>query len=537
MGNPNETVRLGPGWHAEERDEAFTFRWMGLDAELTLPTAAPYLSFYAFSEFVDASQVLTVRTGEAATAELPLLHQWAFYSVAVPPRAGALRFTLNKRFPRAHYPRDARELGIRVAEPRPHADPALHAAAGAFHANAVLNAAETLGRAVELRSRPLSLGIDLHGRCNMVPPCVYCLWDGSKEMEGERASAVVDRAALEGYGPFFDGARVLVNCSIGEPLLNPDLAGILEGLERRGKFLEMATNGLALTRRAAGLLAGRRIFLYVSLDAGTAATYAKIRNDRFDLVVEQLKGLAALRKERGGWPKLYMVFMPMQVNKGDLEAYFHLCRDLGADALVLRPLNVIEERQPVVTRAGYAFEYHKEHLAPGEQRALFLEARRLSAATGVRVQNQFYFGALPEERADEPESGPPPPPPDPDESPDLGHGRLPLCREPWQNYYILRRGIIPCCYGYAPVAPMEEFEAAWNGPALREIRENLAAGRFSRYCLESLACPIVQRHALRREPDSGEVRQPAWLRAAKAVNRAAFGVPGRIWRGLWGKKA
>lgn len=535
MTNDPQSVQFGPGWHGEERDEVFTFQWMEREAELVLAPPAPYLSFYAFSEFVGASQVLTVRAGEAEAAALPLLHQWALYSIAVPPGAAGVRFVLNKRFPRAHYPRDRRELGIRVAELRPHSDPSLHAAALSFHANAVLNIGETVAKAVELRSRPLSLGIDLHAKCNMVPPCVYCLWDGSKEMEGERAAVTVDRAAIEGYGPFYDGARVLVNCSIGEPLLNPDLGAILEGLEAKGKFLEMSTNGLALTRRAAEQLAGRKIYLYCSLDAGTASTYAKIRNEKFDLIVEQLKVLARLRRERGGWPKLYMVFMPMKVNKEDLGAYFDLCRGLEADALVLRPLNILEERQPVVDRAGYAFEYHREHLSPDEQRELFMEARRLSAATGVRVENQFYFGALPEEDAAAPEPEEPPPAPNPGESHDLGHGWLPLCREPWQNYYILRRGVIPCCYGYAPIAPMEEYDSAWNGPALREIRSHLAQGRFSRYCLESLSCPIVRRHALRQEPDSTEVRQPAWLRAAKVINRSAFGIPGDLWKRLRGK--
>jgi MoaA/NifB/PqqE/SkfB family radical SAM enzyme len=538
MTDPLPAARFGPGWHDEERDDLFAFRWMAREATLTLPPGGPFLAFYAFSEFLDASQTLTVRSGEATVAELPLLHQWTPYSVELPPGATGVAFALNKRFPRKYYPKDPRELGIRVAEIRRHGDADQHADAAAFLANAVLNVRESIAKSEAPRSRPLSLGIDLHGRCNMVPPCVYCQWDANKDSEGPLVDTVVDEAALEGYGAFFGAARTLVNCSIGEPLLHPRLKEVLDLLERRGKFLEMSTNGLSLTARAADLLAGRKVFLYVSLDAGTAATYARIRNDRFETIVAQLRALSALRSQRGGWPKLYMVFMPMQVNKGDLEAYFRLCRDLMADAVVLRPLNVVEERQPVVTRAGYAFEYHKEHLTPDEQREVFLEAQRWSRETGVPVLNQFYFGALPaKDEAAAPEAEEPPPAPDPDESPDLGHGRLPLCREPWQNYYILRRGIMPCCYGHAPIASMEEYETAWNGPVLREIRENLAAGRFSRYCLESLSCPIVRRHALRRDPASGEVRQPAWLRAAKVVNRAAFGVPGWIWRGLRGMRS
>jgi len=45
---------------------------------------------------------------------------------------------------------------------------------------------------------------------------------------------------------------------------------------------------------------------------------------------------------------------------------------------------------------------------------------------------------------------------------DLGLGRLPLCLEPWQSYYILRRGIMPCCYGNPVLAPMADFALMWN---------------------------------------------------------------------------
>jgi MoaA/NifB/PqqE/SkfB family radical SAM enzyme len=533
MTNELQGVQFGAGWFDEERDEIFSFRWMGREAEVTLAPGGAYLAFHAYSEFVDASQVLTVRTGGALLAELPLLHQWTPYGVELPAGAGAVTFTLNKLFPREYYPDDSRALGIRVAEVRRHGDAEAHGAARAFHANAVLNVSETLERAVVLRSHPLSLGIDLHAKCNMVPLCVYCHFEVDKVAEGPFGDAVVDAAALEGYGEFLRAARHLVNCSIGEPLLHPRLGEVLDLLERRGKFLEMSTNGLSLTRRAVEQLAGRKIFLYVSLDAGTREIYARIRNERFDLIVEQLKALAALRRGRGGWPKLYMVFMPMQVNRCDLAAYFHLCRDLEADAIVLRPLNVLEKRQPVVRRADYAFEYHREHLTPAEQEALFGEAMRLSEATGVRVLNQFFFGSPTGTQAAGEGAGVASPS-GVEAKPDLGHGRLPLCREPWQNYYILRRGIMPCCYGGDKIAPMDRWEEAWNSRALHEIRAHLADGRFSRYCLESLACPIVQRHALQRKPDSAEMRQPAWLRLAKAVNRAALGLPGRAWRRLKG---
>jgi hypothetical protein len=111
---------------------------------------------------------------------------------------------------------------------------------------------------------------------------------------------------------------------------------------------------------------------------------------------------------------------------------------------------------------------------------------------------------------------------------DLGLGRLPLCLEPWQSYYILRRGIMPCCYGNPVLAPMSDYAAMWNSAELQEIRRFLSRGELSPYCHKSQGCPIVQRVLAKKaaEPPPPPPR-PAVLRL---INRLFFRLPGRIWR-------
>lgn len=126
---------------------------------------------------------------------------------------------------------------------------------------------------------------------------------------------------------------------------------------------------------------------------------------------------------------------------------------------------------------------------------------------------------------------------------ELGLGKFPLCREPWESYYILRRGILPCCYGNPIIAPMADYAAAWNSAAAQEIRGYLSRGKLSPYCLESLGCPIVQR-VLAREEKAREAGRPAGgasalppprRRALRVLNRLMFRIPGRIWRALGGR--
>ncbi|MFQ6109106.1 MAG: SPASM domain-containing protein [Candidatus Aminicenantales bacterium] len=115
---------------------------------------------------------------------------------------------------------------------------------------------------------------------------------------------------------------------------------------------------------------------------------------------------------------------------------------------------------------------------------------------------------------------------------------LTLCREPWESYYILRRGILPCCHGSRPIAPMSEWATAWNSPALREIRWYLSQGKLSPYCMDSLSCPIVQRHMAKKRketplaPLSPRFRSP-FLRL---INRLCFRIPGKLYRILKAKK-
>lgn len=413
---PSQAAALPPpeyqeGWYGWEYDKVFAFRWMSSKARVTLPAPVVrdfrYLVFPVFSEYTDYSQRLTVSFNGRRVADLPLLFQWCNYTVdlrsaeqdragstpASPsPQGGELGLSLNKVFPAKYHPGDGRELGARVGVFDFNNDPERYLDFRFFLENAQLNYGEMLAGKTELSSFPLNLGIDLYGKCNIKPPCVYCLWDRMKILEGELADLVIDDRTLESYGPFFKSARNLVNCSFGEPLLHPRFQEILESIGRHGKFLELSTNGQAFTERTVRALVGKPVYLYVSLDAATPETYAKIRNDRWEGIIPNLELLNQERKKAGNFPKLFMVFMPMRVNRQDLEPYFQLCRHLDADSLVLRPLLYLWNPKIEADRGGYHFDYKKEMLSREEVEEIIRECQRLSKLYGVPVANQFNFG-------------------------------------------------------------------------------------------------------------------------------------------------
>ena len=114
--------------------------------------------------------------------------------------------------------------------------------------------------------------------------------------------------------------------------------------------------------------------------------------------------------------------------------------------------------------------------------------------------------------------------------PSLGLEKWPPCTEPWRNFYILRRGVLPCSYGHSSIAGMDGYREAWNSPLMQEIRGHLARGSFHRYCLRSSTCPIVRKSShLHRFPLAQRMLMWSW-RSWKALNSLTAGAPRRLLR-------
>jgi MoaA/NifB/PqqE/SkfB family radical SAM enzyme len=510
-------VQLTTGFYEEEPDGADGFRWMSAGGRVEFASApvTRYFECWMLSEFRDLSQHLTITGGDAAET-FALVEGWGPLSVPVPAGVAALDLRLDKVFPPEYYPNDTRRLGVRVRQARLHADEERHAAVARQYANTCLNQREVLDRRVRLESTPPGLGIDLYGACNVKPPCVYCEWDFSKGQEGDHVDVPFTRETLREWGRFFDNAVTLINCSIGEPFMMKNLDDLLDVFGRTGKSLQMTTNGQILTDRNIQKILGLPIDLYVSLDAATPDTYAKLRNNTFEKLLGNLRRLIAAKGGKGRRPFIHLVFMPTRCNVHELDAFVRLAADLGVDRMVLRPLNYSDSVSLTWDRHDYHFEYKNELLPFGELVRVSARAAHLCRELNVELADQMDFGGSLQslfagEIAGEAGEAPPaaiepvppvvPAPAAPAPAalvpagplPPLGGESAPACLEPWKSLYILRRGVLPCCYGSEPIAPMEGYRDAWNSPLLQDIRRELLQGRFHQYCLRSVACPIVRK--------------------------------------------
>lgn len=570
-----ELLRFGEGFYYEEVAEGLPFRWMSLSGRLLWDAAprARFLELWVHSAFYDGSQQVGFAIGDAPAQQHALLRGWNRLSIAVPAGADSARLAVNKVFPREYYPGDGRELAVQVRSASLHADAARHAHVARQHRNGLVNLRELLDGKVELDSTPPKLGIDIQGACNVKPPCVYCAWDFSKEREGGNVDVPFTRDTLHEWGDFFENSHELVNCSIGEPFMGRNIDELLEAFGDRGKVLEMTTNGQILTDANIRRLLGRNVHLYISLDAATAETYARLRSPRWDQVLDNLRRLVAAKGGPGHLPLIYLVFMPMKANVYEVDAFVRLCKELRIDRLVLRPLNDSEGLDLKWDRAGYRFEYQKEILPWDELVRISGRVAELCRRLGVELSDQLDFGGSMEAQFAEayaagrreaaalveapagtappaagagppgamtgsaqptPASAPveprPAPTPQSPPLPPLGAERFPACVEPWTSLYILRRGLRPCCYGGQSIGDMRDYAQAWNSPLVQAIRRDLLAGTFHRYCFDSPDCPIVKKaheaHALSAREEAHRWLRRAWDR----VKRTGYGRPGRIYR-------
>lgn len=344
--------------------------------------------------------------------------------------------------------------------------------------NRELNNKEFLQGKTILKSYPLRLGIDIEGRCNFKPSCVYCNFDKDKLQEGEFANVNFNKETLKELGPFFQNSKQLTNCSIGEPFLSKDIINLLETFEKEGKYLEMSTNGLLLNKRNRDALLGKNISLYISLDAATKETFAKLRNQYFEKIIDNVRKLSKEKQKFNGLPRIYMVFMPMKVNLHELEGFVKLCADLKVDKMILRSL-VYEHQYLKTKRNGHEFVYKNEILSYDTLQNVYEKAKKFAKKYRINLKSQLDFGVISTSKKNE---------------------EIPICDEPWRVHYILRQGIKPCCYGYSPIAEMNDFKKTWNGKKIQNIREHLAKGKLSDYCLQSRSCPIVKNY-LKEHPD------------------------------------
>lgn len=166
-------------------------------------------------------------------------------------------------------------------------------------------------------------------RCNLT--CQHCYSSSGPNVEAMLPQRVVRElvadAALAGYD--------VLSVSGGEPLLYGSLELVLDDAKRVGMTTTITTNGMLLTERRLGRLAGRVDLIAISLD-GLPASHNQMRRNpqAFERMTSRLPALRRSGVQFG------FVFTLTQWNIHELEWVASFAETEGASLLQVHPLEL-----------------------------------------------------------------------------------------------------------------------------------------------------------------------------------------------------
>ncbi len=342
--------------------------------------------------------------------------------------------------------------------------------------NTRLNLLEIKEKKARLNSKPLYFNIDLTGRCNINPPCVFC----TQKSDGYHYQPI-NISYLQEYLQFINRCEKINDCSFGEPLTHPGFLDLIQQTAGRGQRFGFSTNGLLLTMDRADLLVqnGKHIEIIVSVNAATSETYYKLTGQHFDRLLKNLEYFIRKYKERfpQDIPPVYLSFICMRLNRAEINDFMKLAGSLGVMGVNLRPLFRIGQSGKVREEFGYNFVYEQEMFSPEEYKEIGDDARQIANKLGVNLtinwdNSKSEINNLAEPNVDIP------------------------CLFPWKFLFVQQhsKNVYICCYTNSAIDSLDrrQLDQIWNGQDIRKIRHDLSLGRIPQFCLKyGNNCPLV----------------------------------------------
>ena len=450
-------------------------------------------------------------------------------------------------------------------------------------ANFDLYLANVAAGSIEATNRPIHLFLEVSSRCNL--RCKKCgfSWDPSLAKNGRDLSWPI----LARMEEFFAAAVEVHTFGYGEMFLFPELAPLVTVLKNHGCRTSGITNGM-LIRPAdvVWLVATGYDQLTFSIDGGTEATMEKLRGASLAKVLHVLTLIHEEKARRQSeYPRIVVNFVAQNDNYAELPELARQLAPLGIYFMGVNPLHHF------VDTVGAYEAYYRDFRLSSVSRETFdaavAAARAIMEPTGTTFQcfvnPEFEWpvsespkgttvalhnrklpeppkpSELPTQLASQTAETPPvaaaPAVAEPERAPEAPPaptnpetGLAPMyCHYPWTTLYLSASGKARVCCYMNIHEDLGEFTGdsnvgtAWNGPALRSVREHIRDGRVHPACQQCVAHRTYEVHEAAMHPIRVELglvppaAPPEPERASAAVPAQSpveeeIGVLKKIWR-------
>lgn len=314
--------------------------------------------------------------------------------------------------------------------------------------NTNLNELEYRSQEIILRSTPRYITIGAHYGCNA--HCVFCLggkypnfsMNIYKNLFEKKMLSVLKQAEHVGF------------CGFGEILLMPDIECFLDHINVTldGAIKNFTTNGIALTPLTCAKLVQGKYAVMVSLHASNRELHERLTGTKyFDTIIKNIRRLIKLRKGNFQCPHVNLVFLATTLNISDLPAFVKLAYELNVDRVTCNYFTIYDKKQVKLS----CFNEKKK------TNAIFDEAESLARELGVTLILPPRFGSR------------------------GGGGGNPLCRNPWEFFYVETQGSVnPCCFAGDNIGLLNktDFSSIWNSSGYTKLRAGLVSGKIHSWC-------------------------------------------------------
>jgi MoaA/NifB/PqqE/SkfB family radical SAM enzyme len=330
-----------------------------------------------------------------------------------------------------------------------------------------------------LQSLPATVNIEFSGRCNVWPPCTYCV---GKHAPGYQEPPPITKEQLGPYWKYLLQADRVNDTTYGEPLMYPEIHELIDRMGRAGVKFGFTSNGLLLTEKKARLLArhGDRVDICISVNAASKEIYYLHQGKDFDKLITNIERFVAIHRQvRPGRPvPLALSFIVMRSNRHEVIDFIRLGRRLGVRTVLFRHLFDLGEDRFEANVFGQHFVYGRERLPFEDYKEI---EREIRATEEFKVGNPgvlFAWNGDDSFIKQQAEPGV--------DIPCLFPWKF-LCIRPLHGYYT------PCVYIKKGIAKTNQtVDQVWNGEVMQELRQSLAKKEVPRYCCEhSDICPLV----------------------------------------------